>query len=49
MGMTEEQANCLVDNLDMDEVAASGASDPSMFFDLFETCDINLAELTPGG
>ena len=49
MGMSEDQANCLVDNLDMEEVAASGADNPSMFLDLFETCDINLAELTPPG
>ena len=49
MGMSEDQANCLVDNLDMDEVVANGANDPSMFLDLFETCDINLAELQPPG
>ena len=45
MGMNEDQANCLVENLDMDEVVANGASDPSMFLDLFETCDIDLADL----
>ena len=28
----------------MEEVAASGASDMTMFMELFETCDINLAE-----
>ena len=49
MGMSEDQASCLVDNLDMDEVVANGANDPSMFLDLFETCDINLAELQTGG
>ena len=49
LGMTEDQANCLVDNIDMEEVAATGADDPSMFFDLFETCDIDLADLQPGG
>jgi hypothetical protein len=47
--MTDEQANCLVDNLDMDEVVASGAEDPSMFLDLFETCDIDLTQLQTGG
>ena len=49
MGMNEDQANCLVENLDMDEVVANGASDPSMFLDLFETCDIDLADLNTGG
>lgn len=49
MGMTEDQANCLVDNIDMEEVAGSGAEDPSMFFDLFETCGIDLTDLQPGG
>ena len=49
MGMSEDQANCLVDNLDMDEVVANGANDPSMFLDLFETCDIDLADLQPPG
>ena len=49
MGMTEDQANCLVDNIDMEEVAASGAADPSMLFDLLETCDIDPADLQPGG
>ena len=49
MGMTEDQASCMVDNLDMEEVVASGATDPMMFLDLFETCDINMAELQPPG
>ena len=49
LGMTEEQANCMVDNLDMEEVAASGAEDPSMFLDLFATCDIDLTQLNTGG
>jgi hypothetical protein len=49
LGMTDEQANCMVDNLDMGEVAATGADDPSMFLDLFETCDIDLTQLQTGG
>ena len=49
MGLDEDQASCLVDNLDMDEVVANGASDPSMFLDLFETCNIDLADLQTGG
>ena len=49
MGMSEDQANCLVDNIDLEEVAASGAEDPSMFFELFETCGIDLSDLQPGG
>jgi hypothetical protein len=49
MGMTEDQANCLVDNIDLEEVASSGAADPSMFFDLFETCEIELTDLQPDG
>ena len=49
MGMTEDQANCMVDNIDMDAVVANGADDPSMFLDLFETCDIDLADLQAGG
>jgi hypothetical protein len=49
IGMTEDQASCMVDNLDMEEVVANGATDPMMFLDLFETCDINMAELQPPG
>jgi hypothetical protein len=49
MGMTEDQANCLVDNIDFAEVADSGGPDTSALLDLFETCDIDLAELQPGG
>jgi len=49
MGMSEDQAGCMVENLDMDEVVANGATDPMMFLDLFETCDINMAELQPPG
>jgi hypothetical protein len=49
MGMTEDQANCLVDNIDFAEVADSGSPDTSALLDLFETCDIDVAELQPGG
>jgi hypothetical protein len=48
-GMTEEQATCMVENLDMEDVAANGAADLSMFIELFETCGIDPSKLAPGG
>jgi hypothetical protein len=46
-GMTEEQANCMADNLDMGEVNANGANDPTMFINLFGTCGVDASKLTP--
>jgi hypothetical protein len=43
MGLTEEQANCVVDNIDLDEFG-NAAADPSQYFDLFDDCGFN-----PGG
>ena len=48
-GMTDDQATCMADNLDMEEVAANGANDLTMFIDLFETCGIDVSKLTPPG
>ncbi|MGH9133917.1 MAG: hypothetical protein ACRDZZ_08285 [Ilumatobacteraceae bacterium] len=48
MGMTEDQANCLVDNIDFAEVAEGNVDDPTAFFELFETCDIDITQLQPG-
>jgi hypothetical protein len=48
MGMTEEQANCLVDNIDFQELGSEDA-DPMEFLELFETCDVDITELQPGG
>ena len=48
-GMTETQATCMADNLDMEEVAANGANDLTMFIELFETCGIDASKLTQPG
>jgi hypothetical protein len=48
-GMTDDQATCMADHLDMEEVAANGANDLTMFIDLFETCGIDVSKLTPPG
>ena len=47
MGMTDEQANCVVDNIDFDEVGNAESVDPSMYFDLFDDCGFDLSN--PGG
>ena len=42
LGITEEQASCLVDNMDSEDLAAAGDQvDPSMFLHLYETCGID--------
>jgi hypothetical protein len=42
LGITEDQADCLVDNMDSEDLAASGDQvDPSMFLHLYETCGID--------
>jgi hypothetical protein len=47
MGMTEEQANCVVDNIDLDELDNAASADPSEYFDLFDDCGFDLTN--PGG
>jgi hypothetical protein len=48
VGLTEEQANCIVDNVDdLEDFATTGASDPTAFLALVETCDIDLTTLQP--
>jgi hypothetical protein len=48
VGLTEDQANCIVDNVDdLEEFASTGASDPTAFLALVETCDIDLTQLQP--
>jgi hypothetical protein len=47
MGMTEEQANCVVDNIDLDELDNASSADPSVYFDLFDDCGFDLTN--PGG
>jgi hypothetical protein len=49
LGITEDQADCLVDNMDSEDLAASGDQvDPSMFLHLYETCGIDF-DSQPGG
>jgi hypothetical protein len=49
LGMTEDQARCLIDNMDLEDLAASGDQvDPSMFAHLFSTCGIDLDPDTGG-
>jgi hypothetical protein len=43
-GMTEEQATCIVNGIDMDTLT-SGDFDPFAFLDLYEDCGVNLADL----
>jgi hypothetical protein len=47
MGMTEEQANCVVDNIDLDDLDNAASADPSEYFDLFDDCGFDLTN--PGG
>ena len=46
MGMTEEQAQCLVDRIDL---SSGQIPDLSSIMNLFNECDINLGELNPDG
>ncbi len=41
MGMTEEQANCVIDNIDLDQLDAANV-DPTEYFDLFGDCGFDL-------
>lgn len=43
-GMTEEQATCVVDGIDLDTLT-SGDFDPFEFLDLYESCGVDLAQL----
>jgi hypothetical protein len=48
VGLTEDQAACIVDNIDdLEEFAQTGASDPTAFLNLVGTCEIDLTQLTP--
>jgi hypothetical protein len=47
MGMTDEQANCVVDNIDLENLDELENVDPSEYFDLFDDCGFDLAN--PGG
>lgn len=50
VGLTEDQAGCIVDNVDdLEDFAQTGAADPTAFLALVETCDIDLTQLTPPG
>jgi hypothetical protein len=46
MGMTDEQANCVVDNIDLEALDAANI-DPTQYFDLFEECGFDITN--PGG
>jgi hypothetical protein len=46
MGMTEEQAQCLVDRIDL---SSGQIPDLSSIMNLFNECDINLGDLNPDG
>lgn len=47
MGMTDEQANCVVDNIDLENLDELENVDPSEYFALFDDCGFDLAN--PGG
>jgi hypothetical protein len=48
VGLTDDQATCIVDNIDdLEEFAQTGASDPTAFLNLIGTCEIDLTQLTP--
>jgi hypothetical protein len=46
LGMTEEQAQCLVDQIDL---SSGEIPDLSNIMDLLDDCDINLGDLNPDG
>jgi hypothetical protein len=46
MGMTEEQAQCLVDKVDL---SSGEAPDLSSIMDLLDECDIDISDLNPDG
>jgi hypothetical protein len=46
LGMTEEQAQCLVDQID---ISSGQIPDLSSIMDLLGECDINLGDLNPDG
>jgi hypothetical protein len=46
LGMTEEQAQCLVDQIDL---SSGEIPDLSSIMDLLDECDINLGDLNPDG
>jgi hypothetical protein len=48
VGLTEVQAECIVDNVpDLEEFARTGQTDPTAFLALVEPCAIDLSLLTP--
>jgi hypothetical protein len=47
MGMTEEQANCVIDNIDLEDLGNGENVDPSAYIDLFDDCGFDIAN--PGG
>jgi hypothetical protein len=47
IGMTEEQANCVIDSIDLAELGNAENVDPSVYFDLFDDCGFDLTN--PGG
>jgi hypothetical protein len=49
MGMTEEQANCVFDNIDVNELEDAGNVDPSVYFDLFAECGFDITNPQPDG
>ncbi len=46
LGMTEEQAQCLVDKID---ISSGQMPDLSSIMDLLDECDINIGDLNPDG
>jgi hypothetical protein len=46
-GMTDEQATCVVDNIDLADFENGENVDPSLYFDLFDDCGFDLTN--PGG
>jgi hypothetical protein len=45
MGLTEDQATCLSDNIDMESMTQDSSPDLSGMTELFATCDITLEQL----
>ena len=42
MGMNEEQANCVVDNIDLEELEDASNVDPTQYFELFADCGFDI-------
>jgi hypothetical protein len=48
MGLTNDEATCIAENIDP-AMAEQAGTDPSVLFDVFETCDVSLERLAEIG